>query len=152
MLSSAIAAYAHYLSIFATLALLTSELAVFRRHMAAATVRLLPRLDLLYLAAVVAIIVTGLLRLFFFEKGAAYYQGSAFFWIKMALFATVGLLSLPPTFAFLALRKEAAGQGVDLSPERFGRVRFFIVAELGVFALIPLMAALMARGVTLLSS
>jgi putative membrane protein len=149
MLSSAIAAYAHYLSIFTTLALLASELVLFRPHMDGRTVRLLPRLDLLYLAAVVAIIVTGLLRLFFFEKGAAYYQGSAFFWTKMALFATVGLLSLPPTFAFLSARKAAAGQGIDLSPERFRRIRSYIVAELGVFALIPLAAALMARGLTL---
>jgi putative membrane protein len=149
MLSSAIAAYAHYLSIFITLALLASELALFRPHMDGRIVRLLPRLDLLYLLAVVAIIVTGLLRLFFFAKGAAFYAGNEFFWIKMALFATVGLLSLPPTFAFMSTRKQAAGQGVALSPERFRRIRSFIVAELAVFALIPLAATLMARGLTL---
>jgi putative membrane protein len=149
MLSQAIAAYAHYLSIFITLALLASELALFRPHMEARTVRLLPRLDLLYLLAVVAIIVTGLLRLFFFAKGAAFYAASEFFWIKMGLFAIVGLLSLPPTVAFLATRKAAAGQSVDLAPERFYRIRSFIVAELGVFALIPLAATLMARGLSL---
>ncbi len=149
MLNQAIAAYAHYLSIFCTLALLVAELALFRPSMDARTVRLLPRLDLLYLVAVVAIIVTGLLRVFFFAKGAAFYAASEFFWIKMALFVVVGVLSLPPTFAFIATRQAAAGGDGKLPPQRFGRIRAFIVAELGVFALIPLAAALMARGIAL---
>lgn len=58
-------------------------------------------------------------------------------------------MSLPPTFAFIADRKTAAGQGIDLAEDRFRRIRAFIVAELAVFALIPLAAALMARGLTL---
>jgi putative membrane protein len=149
MLSQAIAAYAHYLSVFCTLALLVAELALFRRHMDAATVRLLPRFDLLYLVAVIAIIVTGLLRVYFFAKGVAFYRESEIFWIKIALFVIVGLLSLPPTFAFIANRKAAAGQGIDLAEDKFRRIRAFIVAELAVFALIPLAAALMARGLTL---
>jgi hypothetical protein len=61
-------------------------------------VRLLPQLDLPFLQAVIA---TGLLHWLF-------YAASQMFWIKMALFAVVGLLSLPPTFAFVATRKAAA--------------------------------------------
>ena len=136
-------------SIFCTLALLVAELALFRPAMNAGTVRLLPRLDLLYLVAVIAIIVTGLLRVFFFAKGPAFYAASDAFWIKMALFVIVGLLSLPPTFAFIATRKAAAGQGTELAPAKFHRIRAFIIAELAVFALIPLAATLMARGIAL---
>jgi len=149
MLSQAIAAYAHYLSIFCTLALLVAELALFRQHMDARIVRLLPRLDLFYLVAVIAIIATGLLRVYFFAKGVAFYRDSEMFWIKMALFVVVGLLSLPPTFAFIATRRSAAGRDADLAPERFRRIRSFVVAELCVFALIPLAAAMMARGLAL---
>lgn len=149
MLSQAIAAYAHYLSIFCTLSLLIAELALFRPRMDWRTVRLLPRLDLFYLAAVIAIIVTGLLRVYFFAKGVAFYRESEMFWIKMALFVLVGLLSLPPTFAFIATRRAASGGDADLAPERFRRIRGFIVAELAVFALIPLAATLMARGLSL---
>jgi putative membrane protein len=68
-------------------------------------VRLLPQLDLPFLQAVIA---TGLLHWFFLAKGVAFYAASQMFWIKMALFAVVGLLSLPPTFAFVATRKAAA--------------------------------------------
>jgi putative membrane protein len=149
MLGQAIAAYAHYLSIFCTLALLVAELAVFRPRMDRYAVGLLPQLDVLYLFAVIAAIVTGLLRLFFFAKGAAFYAASEMFWIKMALFAFVGLLSLPPTFAFIATRKAAAGQDFDVPPARFQRIRFFMIAELAVFSLIPLAATLMARGLAL---
>jgi len=147
MIDQAVAAYAHYLGIFAALGLLVAELALFRPRMDAATVRLLPRLDLAYLVAVIAIIVTGLLRVFFFAKGPGYYAGNGIFWIKMALFLVVGLLSLPPTFLFLRLRKEAAGLDATLAAERFCRARWFVIAELAVFALIPLAAALMARGI-----
>jgi putative membrane protein len=147
MIDQAIAAYAHYLGIFTALGLLVAELALFRPRMDAATVRLLPRLDLSYLVAVIAIIVTGLLRVFFFAKGPDYYAGNGIFWIKMALFLLVGLLSRPPTLLFLRLRKETAGLDATLAAGRFRRARWFIVAELAVFALIPLAAALMARGV-----
>jgi putative membrane protein len=65
----------------------------------------------------------------------------------MALFAAVGLLSLPPTLHFIRLgRATGAGEAlVDRGAYR--RVRRFITAELAVFALIPLAATLMARGI-----
>jgi putative membrane protein len=147
MVSEAIAAYAHYLSIFVTLSCLVAEFVLFRPNMEAATVRLLPRLDLAYLVAVICIIVTGLLRVFFFAKGADYYAANYVFWIKMGLFVIVGLLSLPPTFAFIANRRRAAGGALVLDEPGYRRIRRYIHAELGVFALIPLAAALMARGI-----
>jgi len=147
MIPEAIAAYAHYLSIFVTLGLLVAEFTLFRREMSAATVKLLPTLDLAYLGGAVAIIVTGLLRVFFFAKGAEYYAANHVFWLKMAMFVAVGLLSLPPTFAFIANRKRANGGALVLDAARYRATRRYIHAELGIFALIPLAAALMARGI-----
>ena len=146
MLGQAIVAYAHYLSIGLTLGLLVTEFALFRPTMPAATVTLLPKLDLAYLAGAVAIIVTGLLRVFIFEKGPDYYAANYVFWIKMALFVAVALLSLPPTFAFIRYRKAAAGSDLVVTPAEYRHVRAHIHAELGIFALIPLAATLMARG------
>jgi putative membrane protein len=122
---------------------------VFRPHMDRHAVRLLPPLDMLYLLAVIGVIATGLLRLLFFAKGAAFYAVSQMFWIKMALFAIVGLLSLPPTLAFIATRRAAAGGNFAVPAARCQRIRFFIIAELAVFSLIPLAATLMARGLSL---
>jgi len=146
MISEAIAAYAHYLSIFLTLALLAAEFVLFRPAMSATTVALLPRLDLAYLFGAIAIVVTGLLRVFFFAKGAEYYAANYVFWIKMAMFVAVALLSLPPTFAFMRNRTAAAGGALTLDAAAYRRTRRFLHAELGIFFLIPLAAALMARG------
>jgi putative membrane protein len=146
MLDQAIAAYLHFLSIFATLALIVAEAALYRPRMSEATFALLRRLDLAYLFGAIAIIATGLARLFFFAKGPAFYAGNPVFWIKMALFLAVGLLSLPPTLHYLRAAAPLGGE-VVVAPADYRRVRRFITAELAVFAVIPLAATLMARGI-----
>jgi putative membrane protein len=146
MLGSAIAAYLHFLSIFATLAILAAEAALYRPRMSGATLALLRRLDLGYLVGAVAIIATGLARLFFFAKGAAFYAGNPVFWIKMALFLAVGLLSVPPTIHYLRSTPTPGGD-VVVAPEAYRRIRGFITAQLVLFAFIPLAATLMARGI-----
>ena len=70
------------------------------------------------------------------------------FWVKVGLFILVGTLSLYPTVSFLlwipALQK---GEVPQPSPQRIGQLQWIIRFELVGFALIPLFAALMARGV-----
>jgi putative membrane protein len=51
------------------------------------------------------LLVVGLLRVFFFEKGAAYYFHSHAFMTKFSVFIAVGLLSIIPTLEFLSWRK-----------------------------------------------
>jgi putative membrane protein len=147
MLDQAIAAYLHFLSIFATLACLVAEAALYRPRMSRATVTLLRRLDLAYLAGAVAIIATGLSRVFFYAKGPAFYAGNPVFWIKMALFLAVAPLSLPPTIHYIVSAKAAAGDDIVVAPGLYRRMRGCIALELAIFALIPLAAALMARGI-----
>jgi putative membrane protein len=149
MIDSAIAAYLHFLSIFTTLGILVAEAALYRPRMSAGTLELLRRLDLLYLAGAIAILATGLARLFFFEKGAAFYAAHPVFWIKMALFLSVALLSLPPTFHYLRLALPSTGTDIVVAGDVYRRMRRFITAELAIFALIPLAATLMARGIGL---
>ncbi len=70
------------------------------------------------------------------------------FYIKLALFLAVGLISIPPTLQYLrwmrSLNSGAAGVAADY---QVLRVRRHILVELILFALIPLMATLMARGI-----
>jgi putative membrane protein len=149
MISSAIAAYLHFLSIFATLGILVAEAALYRPRMTTQTLALLRRLDVLYLVGALAILATGLSRLFFFEKGPAFYAANPVFWVKMALFLGVGLLSVPPTFHYLRLAVPAPGGDIVVARDLYRRMRRFITAELALFALIPLAATLMARGIGL---
>ena len=147
MLAEAIAAYAHYLSIIATVALLMAEAALYAPRLGAEALMRLRWLDRAYGAAAVAILITGLLRFFFFAKGPAFYVGNPVFWAKMALFLVVALLSVPPTLHFIKLHRSSSGRDAVVDAASYRWIRGFINAELAVVALIPLAATLMARGI-----
>ena len=104
--------------------------------------------DGIFGAASGAILVVGLLRVFFFEKGAAYYFHSVTFIIKLSLFVAVGLLSIYPTRHFLSWRQPLR-QGVApiFDPDKLRTVRRIIHLELIALVVLILCAALMARGI-----
>jgi putative membrane protein len=149
VIDQALAAYAHFLSIFALLALLVAEAAVYRQHLVPRTLDLLRRLDLLYLLAAIAVLLTGLLRVFFFAKGAAFYAANPVFWAKMALVLAVGLISVPPTIHYIRSAKRMSGGELVIEDRLYRRIRWCLTAQLVLFALIPLAATLMARGIGL---
>ena len=91
--------------------------------------------------------VIGMLRVFFFEKGAAYYWHSHAFLTKFSLFVVVGLLSIIPTMEFLSWRGAIrAGEVPVVDASRRKRVTMVIHAELAAVVIILLCAAIMARG------
>ena len=68
----------------------------------------------------------------------------------MAAFAVVALLSIVPTVTIIRWRMRGKIEPAFCPfEEEVKRIRAFLVAELAVFALIPVFAALMARGVGL---
>lgn len=88
----------------------------------------------------------GLLRVFYFEKGAYYYFHTWSFIAKLALFLIVGLVSIVPTLEFLSWRKAVKqGQAPSVSAERVRSLRSIIHWELVGVVVIILMAALMAK-------
>jgi putative membrane protein len=143
-----IVTYLHYLSMIVIGAFLTVELILCRAALSAAHVRLLPRLDIGYFTAALVALATGLLRVFFYAKGWTFYLSSPFFWVKMALYLAVALISIAPTIAFIRWsRMLGAGAAPLPAPADVARVRRLVHIELGLLALIPLMAVLMARGI-----
>ncbi|HKU66932.1 MAG TPA: DUF2214 family protein [Candidatus Baltobacteraceae bacterium] len=137
-IASALVAYAHFLAIFATLALLVAEVAVYARDMPEGRQQLLSRLDLGYLGGALALIATGMLRLTTSPNGAAFYAHNPVFWTKMGLFVLVALLSIPPTMHYLGRYRAS-----------YRIIRAYQTAQIAVFFAIPLCATLMARGVGL---
>jgi putative membrane protein len=94
------------------------------------------------------LLIVGFIRVFYTEKGAAYYFHSGSFLAKLALFIVVGLLSILPTVQFLGWRKALkAGQAPAVDDATRRRVRMIIHTELTLLFLIMLCAALMARGI-----
>lgn len=124
------------------------ELVLLRLPLSAATGRRILAADLIAGAAAGTVLVVGVLRVGYFEKGAAYYLHSAAFIAKMVLFGTVALLSIAPTLEFLSWRKALkAGEAPAVPDAKLRLVRRLIHFELAGVVGILLAAALMARGV-----
>jgi putative membrane protein len=66
----------------------------------------------------------------------------------MAVFAVIGVISIAPTRAFIAWVKRAGQDASFALPEADAkRIRRLVMIELHLMALVPLFAALMARGI-----
>ena len=112
-----------------------------------AIARRLPIVDVVLGVSAGFLLVIGLLRVFFFEKGAAYYFHSHAFMTKFSVFIAVALLSIIPTIEFLSWRKPVkAGELPVVSERKLRIVRNVIHGELGAVVIILLCAAIMAGG------
>jgi putative membrane protein len=138
----------HHLLAFGIAATVTAELVLVRPGLAAASLRLLGRYDAAYGLLALALLVVGILRVNFGAKGADFYLHNHVFWTKMALFGVMGLLSIRPTLRILGWQKALrADAGFTPPATEIASVRRLLMAEIHVFALIPIAAAAMARGV-----
>ena len=148
MTSSALFAFLHHAAAFLLVAVVMVELVLMRGELTVATARTLLRMDSMYGLCAVVLLIVGFIRVFYTEKGAAYYFHSGSFLAKLALFIAVGLLSILPTVQFLGWRKALkAGQAPTVDDATRRRVRMIIHTELTLLFLIMLCAALMARGI-----
>lgn len=148
LINDALLAYAHFMSIFALAATLVAELIIFRQSMPVPIFRRLGAVDRWYGISAGLVVVTGLARLNWGSQGKAWIQHNPVFWIKMALFVTVGLLSILPTVLYIRWRSRPAVDGsVVLNPSEYSKVRLFLWLQAGVFVFIPLCATLMTRGI-----
>ncbi|CAN5206573.1 DUF2214 family protein [soil metagenome] len=139
-----ILAVVHHLLAFSIVALIAAEWAMFTLVVMDVTwVRRLSLLDAAYGIAAVGVLVIGALRVIYGAKGSDYYLSNHAFWAKLVAFAIVGLLSIVPTVTIARWRKS----GRLPPPGEVLGLRRWIVAELVVFAFIPVFAAMMARGV-----
>jgi putative membrane protein len=145
---SALFAFLHHLGAFGVVAALAVELALLRGELTLERARQLRIADAVYGAAAGFVVVIGFLRVFYFEKGAAYYFHSVPFLAKLALIVIVGLLSIIPTLEFASWRTPLReGRAPVLGAGRLRTLRRIVHWEAAGVVLILLAAALMARGV-----
>ena len=145
---SSLFAFLHHIAAFTLVSALAIEFVLIRGELTLGNARTLLRVDAVFGLAAGVILVVGFLRVFYFEKGAAYYFHSVPFIAKLSLFAAIGLLSIYPTRQFL-LWRPALRQGVApmLEPGRWHTLRRVIHCELALGVVLILCAALMARGI-----
>src|SRR6266853_4886867 len=141
-------AFLHHLAAFGLVAALAVEFVLIRGELTLGTARQLQRIDMVFGLSSGIVLVVGLLRVFYFEKGASYYFHSAPFIAKLSLFAVVGLLSIYPTVEFVSWGKSLKqGRMPALTERKIASIRSVIHWELAGVVVIILCAALMAKGV-----
>ena len=143
----ALLAYAHFFSLFAAFGLLVAEWRLFESSAPPERWRRLAKLDIGYFVAAIAIIVTGLGRVFYGVKGPEYYWHNLCFHGLLLSYLAIGLLSILPTLSYIRWAKqEQRTPGFDPGIIGLGRVRLCLRLELLLFCIAPLFAVLMARG------
>ena len=144
---STLFAFLHHLCAFTLVSTVAIEFALIRGELTLSAARRLQVTDIVLGIAAGALLVIGLLRVFLFEKGAAYYFHSHAFLAKLSLFIVVGLLSIIPTMEFLSWRGALkAGQVPVVAAKKLRLVTAIIHGELLAVVIILLCAAIMARG------
>ena len=148
MLTESLLAYAHFVAILTLVVFITSEAALCRPvWMNAAVVRRLARVDVIYMVAAIAVLATGFARTYWGVKGFGWYWHQPLLHLKLTLFVVVGLMSIGPTRAFIRWRKALDANGALPAEAEVRKVRRLIMVQAHLVVLIPLAAALLARGV-----
>lgn len=148
MILNSIMATLHHIAAFAVTATLVYEFLAFRKNLTVHEARRILQVDSAYGISALILIIVGLLRVFFFEKGSAFYLNSTMYWVKMGLFILVGLLSIYPTIRFLKWRTALKeNKTPEITDDEYKKIRLFVHLELTGILLILIVAPLMARGI-----
>jgi putative membrane protein len=145
---AALFAFLHHLAAFALVSAIAAEFLMIREELTLRSARRILFADMIIGIAAATVLIAGLLRVFFFEKGADYYAHNSFFIAKISLFVAIALLSIYPTREFLSWRKGLNdGRLPAIAASKLQSIRGVIHLELAGIGLILLCAALMAKGI-----
>ena len=138
----------HHIAAFLLVSALVVEFTLLRESISLTVARKIQIADALFGLSAGVVLLIGLSRVFYFEKGAMFYFANFFFWLKLALFIAIGLLSIPPTREFLSWRNLIRnGHRPTIDQPRLARLKKLVQYELIAVGLLIACAALMARGV-----
>lgn len=145
---AALLAFLHHLAAFTLVAAVAVQFVLIRGELDGVNARRLSAADAVLGMSALLVLIVGLLRVFYFEKGASYYFHSVPFIVKLSLFIIVALASIYPTVQFASWRKALKlGATLAVAPGELRTIRRVIHWELAGVVVILLCAALMARGV-----
>jgi putative membrane protein len=146
MLIDLILAILHHLAIVTLIVLLGIEFALMKPGLSSVDLLRLAKVDVAYGVVAGLVIAVGVCRVVWGAKGPDFYMSNPWFWAKMASFALIGLLSVPPTMKLLTWRRTLRQDPAFLPPPAdVARLRGFVHAEMALLALVVAFAAAMAR-------
>lgn len=146
MIADTTLAILHHVLAFMVMAMLAAELMLVRPGLAGAAIRRLSAIDGAYGGLAMGVLLVGAARVVWGAKGWDYYASNPWFWLKIGTFLLVGALSVAPTIRYGAWRKAFAADANHVPPAgEIAHARTMVHAQLGLFILVPVFAALMAR-------
>jgi putative membrane protein len=149
--TSALMAFLHHLAAFSVVGAMVAEVVLFKPPLTIVQARRIQRTDQVFGAAATVLLVVGLLRVVYFEKGAGYYFANEFFLAKFSLFIVAALISIYPTMLFISWNKVLRnGEVPTITSKAALRVRMCLMWELTAIVGILLCAPFMARGIGVL--
>jgi len=147
MTQDALLQYAHLLAILTLVVFLASQAALCRGEwLNAAVVQRLGTIDRIYGIAAVAVLLTGVARVFLGAKGAAWYGSNPLLHLKLGMFVVVGVISIWPTITFIRWNRALRANGSLPSAEEIRRTRRLVMLQAHIVPFIPLPAVFLARG------
>lgn len=147
MTLEALLSYAHILAILTMTVFLASEAALCRTEwLNAAVVERLAKIDMVYGASAIAVLLTGAARVIWGAKGMGWYLTNPLLHVKFTLFIVMGLLSIGPTLAYLCWRRALRADGTLPDALQVRNTRRLVMVQAHILPLVPLAAVFMARG------
>ena len=150
MVASALFAFLHFLAVFGIVGAIFFEWQTMSRapsYREATRIQLCDRWYGIFAAIVLAV---GFLRVFYFEKGWAFYKANPFFHAKLTLFVLIGLLSIYPTVRFIKWRPQTSqGFAPAVTEREYRRIMLVLHTEMLLLLAMAMCASLMVRGVAL---
>ncbi|NET73920.1 MAG: DUF2214 family protein, partial [Sphaerospermopsis sp. SIO1G2] len=123
--------YFHYLSFMLCFAALAIEAFTLKVELNLKDAWKIVIADAVYGIAAITVLVTGILRIIYFGQGTSYYLHNPFFYVKVAIFLLVGLVSIYPTVSFLNWLKDLQkNQPPQLELGKVKLLQWLIKAEL----------------------
>lgn len=144
---SAIASAGHFLGFFGLAAALAVQLTLLSAQMSAADASRFLRAGKAAAICAVVLILFGLARVLWLEKGPAYYLANGFFWLKMAFIPLALMLALLAQKQFNRLLSASQqGATLNLPVKRLLTLKRLIHWQLIFIGLMVIAAVWMARG------
>jgi putative membrane protein len=138
--------YIHFISIFTIVGTLASEHLLLKKSLTRLEIDRLSKIDGIYGLAVLVLLAAGMmLWLGGYGKPTEFYSSNPIFHTKLGFFVLIGLLSAYPTIFFIKNRKGDPEELIHIPKSIFWMVRF----ELLLLFIIPILAGLMAKGISL---
>ena len=147
MTLEAILAALHLVAILTFVVFLSSQAALCRiEWLNAAVVERLVRLDVIYGAAALVMIGSGLARLLWGIKGVSWYVSQPLFHIKITIVVVMAILSIWPSIMFRRWRRNLQASGALPDELEVKKVRRLVMIQSHVLPVVAVIAVFWARG------